>query len=142
MSFSISVLFWAALVSGTVAASIAFYGRYRMVPSWLTGPNICKLEGGGCEALFRTKRAALLGVPNSALALCLYGLLAIGRLGNFPVWILAAFCIPAVCMTVYLGWILIKEGLECRICWLGHFANAAIFALLLGSWAAESRFRN
>ena len=47
-------------------------------PGWLTGPEICRLEDGGCAVLFRSPRAALLGIPNATLGLALYALLATG----------------------------------------------------------------
>jgi uncharacterized membrane protein len=120
-----------ALVGGTAAASAAFYGHYRVLPSWLTGPEICRLEDGGCAVLFRSPRAALLGVPNAALGLCLYALLAAGLTLGWPGWLMVAMTIPAVAMSVFLGRSLIVNGHECRICWVGHISNAALFVLLL-----------
>ena len=38
--------------------------------------------------------------------------------------------LPAVAMSVVLGWSLLSRGLQCRICWTGHVANA-VLALLL-----------
>ena len=54
------------------------YGHYLVLPAWLTGPEICQLEAGGCAVLFRTPRARLLGVPNASLGVLLYALLATG----------------------------------------------------------------
>lgn len=120
-----------ALLGGTAAATAALYGHYRVLPAWLTGPEICLLEDGGCAVLFRSPRSALLGVPNAALGLLLYALLAAGLLLHWPVWMLAAMTVPAVAMSAFLGRSLIVNGHECRICWTGHFSNAALLVLLL-----------
>jgi tetratricopeptide (TPR) repeat protein len=40
--------------------------------------------------------------------------------------------LPAVAMSVFLGWSLLSRGLQCRICWTGHVANV-VLALLLGA---------
>ena len=72
------VLIWIALAGGTAAAAAALYGHYYVLPGWLTGPEICRLEDGGCAVLFRSPRSALLGVPNATLGLALYALLATG----------------------------------------------------------------
>ena len=42
------------------------------------------MEGGGCAILFRTPRAALLGVPNASLGVLLYLLLATGLIAGWP----------------------------------------------------------
>lgn len=125
------VLTWAALLGGTAAASAALYGYYRVLPAWMTGPEICSLEEGGCAVLFRSPRAALLGVPNAALGLMLYALLAIGLVLEWPAWMLLLMMVPAVAMSAFLGRSLIVNGHECRICWIGHFSNAFLFVLLL-----------
>jgi hypothetical protein len=39
--------------------------------------------------------------------------------------------LPAVLMSAFLGWSLIANGHQCRICWLGHVCNAILFALLI-----------
>ena len=44
-----------------LSSAAALYGHYRVLPSWLTGPRICRLEHGGCAVLFRSPRAKLLG---------------------------------------------------------------------------------
>jgi uncharacterized membrane protein len=125
------VLIWIALIGGLSAAIAALYGHYRVLPSWLTGPEICQLEHGGCAVLFRSPRASLLGVPNAALGVTLYVLLALGLLLGWPPWMLAAMTLPAVVMSAFLGWSLISNGHQCRICWLGHICNALLFALVI-----------
>src|SRR5687768_1541300 len=108
---------WIALAVGAAAAGAALYGHYAILPSWLTGPEICKLEEGGCAILFRSPRAALLGIPNAALGILLYVLLAAGLLLEWPPMLLAAMTAPAVAMSVFLGASLIANRRQCRICW-------------------------
>lgn len=121
---------WIALFGGLAASVAALYGYYRVLPGWLTGPEICRLEAGGCAVLFRSPRAALLGVPNSSLGIVLYLLLAAGLLLGWPAWFLFLMTIPAVAMSAFLGWSLITNGHECRICWAGHLSNAVLFVVL------------
>src|SRR5262245_19668894 len=121
---------WIALVVGAAAAAAALYGHYRELPAWLTGPEVCKLEDGGCAVLFRSPRSALLGVPNAALGLLLYGLLAAGLVFEWPAPLLFVMTVPAVAMSAFLGWSLITRKLECRICWTGHAANAVLAVML------------
>lgn len=123
-------LTWLALVAGAAAATAALYGHYRVLPAWLTGPEVCMLEDGGCAVLFRSPRSRLLGVPNALLGVVLYALLAIGLLARWPAWMLFVMTLPAVAMSVVLGYGLLTRRLECRICWTGHIANA-ILALTL-----------
>ena len=52
---------------GAAAAAAALYGHYRVLPAWLTGPEVCLMEDGGCAVLFRSPRSRLLGVPNALL---------------------------------------------------------------------------
>ena len=125
-----SVLIWVALLFGAAAAAAALWGHDRELPAWLTGPEVCQLEAGGCAVLFRTPRAALLGVPNAALGLLLYLLLAGGLIAGAPPLLLFAMTIPAVAMSAFLGYSLLSRGLQCRICWTGHVANAGLFVLL------------
>jgi uncharacterized membrane protein len=73
------MLIWTTLLAAASAAAAALYGHYRVLPSWLTGPEVCQLEDGGCAVLFRSPRSALLGVPNALLGLILYGLIALGQ---------------------------------------------------------------
>ena len=127
---------WLALAGGTIAAAAAFYGHYRELPEWMTGPEICRIEGGGCAVLFRSPRAALLGFPNAGLGLALYAILAIGLVMPWPAALLWLMTVPAVGMSAFLGYSLIANGHQCRICWTGHASNAALF-LLLGARALD-----
>jgi uncharacterized membrane protein len=127
-----SVVIWLALLAGAAAAAAALYGHYLVLPPWLTGPEVCQLEDGGCAVLFRTPRASLLGVPNALLGILLYVLLAVGLLLDWPPLLLFLMTLPAVAMSAFLGWGLISRGLLCRICWTGHVANA-VLALSLGA---------
>ena len=121
---------WLALAVGAAASSAALYGHYFVLPGWLTGPRICMLEHGGCAVLFRSPRARLLGVPNALLGIGLYLVLGIGLLSQWPSLLLFALTLPAVVMSAFLGYSLIANKRECRICWAGHLANGALFALL------------
>ena len=127
----VDAVVWIALAVGTAAAGAALYGYYAVLPGWMTGPEICRLEDGGCAVLFRSPRAALLGVPNSALGILLYALLAAGLLLDWPPTLLFAMTVPALAMSVFLGVSLLVNRRQCRICWAGHIANAALFATLL-----------
>ena len=122
---------WVALLVGAMASAAALYGHYRVLPGWLTGPRICRLEHGGCAVLFRSPRAKLLGVPNALLGLVLYGVVALGMMLGWPPPILAAMTLPAVAMSVFLGYSLLANGRECRICWAGHIANGVLFVTLV-----------
>lgn len=123
-------MIWIALLLGAAASLAALWGYYRELPGWLTGPEICQLEAGGCAVLFRSPRAALLGVPNASLGILLYALLAAGLLLDWPPLLLFVMTFPALAMSVFLGWSLWSRGLQCRICWTGHFANLALVSLL------------
>ncbi len=125
---------WIALCAGAVAAAAALYGHYFVLPAWLTGPEVCRMEHGGCTVLFRSPRAALLGVPNALLGVLLYAILAAGLLLGWPPLLLFAMTLPAVAMSAFLGWGLITRRLQCRICWTGHVANA-LLALTLATRA-------
>lgn len=125
-----SALIWIALLVGASASAAALWGYYRELPGWLTGPEICRMEGGGCAVLFRTPRAALLGVPNASLGLLLYAALAAGLLLGLPAALLFAMTLPAVAMSAFLGWSLYSRRLQCRICWAGHAANLTLAVLL------------
>jgi uncharacterized membrane protein len=121
---------WIALAAGAAAAAAALYGHYRVLPSWLTGPEVCRMEHGGCAVLFRSPRSALLGVPNALLGVMLYLILAGGLLLRLPPLWLFLLTLPAVAMSVFLGWSLIRNRLQCRICWIGHIANASLALML------------
>ena len=129
---AIDLLTWIALFVGAAASAAALWGYYGVLPGWLTGPEVCQLEDGGCAVLFRTSRAALLGVPNASLGILLYVLLAIAILMDVPPWILVVMIAPAVAMSAFLGWSLLSRRLQCRICWAGHLANFTL-ALLFAS---------
>jgi len=124
-------LTWIALAAGAAAAAAALYGHYRVLPAWLTGPEVCLMEDGGCAVLFRSPRSRLIGVPNALLGVVLYALLAIGLVTGWPAWMLFVMTLPAVAMSVVLGYGLLTRGLQCRICWTGHAANA-VLAITLG----------
>jgi uncharacterized membrane protein len=128
---AMGLLTWLALAGGAAAAFAALWGHYRRLPAFLTGPEICRLEDGGCAILFRSPRASLLGVPNAALGLLLYVLLAAGLLLAWPPLLLWLLTVPAVLMSAFLGYSLIVNGHQCRICWTGHVSNAGLFVLLL-----------
>jgi len=121
---------WIALAVGAAAAAAALYGHYRVLPAWLTGPEVCLMEDGGCAVLFRSPRSRLLGVPNALLGVALYALLAIGLLFHWPALLLFVMTLPAVAMSVFLAYSLLSRHLQCRICWTGHVANAVLMALL------------
>jgi uncharacterized membrane protein len=131
----VTIVTWTALIIGVIAASCALYGHYFVLPAWLTGPEVCRLEDGGCAVLFRTPRASLLGVPNALLGVLLYLLLAIGLVLGWPTLWLFLMTLPAVAMSAFLAWSLLSRHLECRICWTGHFANA-LLALSLAAKAS------
>ncbi len=126
-----NILLNSCVTVGFLGACAAFYGRYRTLPAFLTGPNVCKLEAGGCQVLFRTPNAALLGIPNSLLGVLYYPLLAFGLHMGWPFFLLFAASSFSFGMTVYLGWVLLRDKLECRICWTGHFCNSLIWLILL-----------
>ena len=122
-----TLIIWLALMLGACAASAALYGYYLVLPGWLTGPEICQLEAGGCQVLFRTPRARLLGVPNASLGILLYVILAAGLILDAPPFLLFALTWPAVAMSAFLGYGLIVNRRQCRICWAGHLANGVLF---------------
>jgi uncharacterized membrane protein len=134
-----NLLAWLAIAGGFTASAAAFYGHYGVLPFWMTGPEICRLEHGGCAVLFRSPRASLLGVPNAGLGLLLYVLLAAGLLMQWPSWLLLVMTLPAVAMSAFLGRSLIVNGHQCRICWTGHWSNAALFLLLLARTLSDLR---
>ena len=128
--FLSDVLLWTALTAGAAAAVAALYGHYRVLPAWLTGPEVCLMEDGGCAVLFRSPRSRLLGVPNALLGVLLYALLAVGLIRPWPAAFLFIMTLPAVAMSLFLGRSLIVNHLQCRICWTGHIANAVLAATL------------
>ena len=127
-------MIWIALALGAAAATAALYGHYRVLPAWLTGPEVCLMEDGGCAVLFRSPRSRLLGVPNALLGVMLYVLLAIGLVLGWPAWMLFVMTVPAVAMSIVLAHSLITRRLQCRICWTGHAANAVLAIALVVMW--------
>jgi uncharacterized membrane protein len=123
---ALNIVIWLAVTAGAAASACALYGHYLVLPAWLTGPEVCRLEDGGCAVLFRTPRASLLGIPNALLGVLLYVLLAFGLLLQWPPTWLFLMTLPAVAMSAFLAWSLISRHLECRICWTGHIANAVL----------------
>src|SRR3954470_8420292 len=119
-------LTWIALILGAAAATAALYGHYRVLPAWLTGPEVCLMEDGGCAVLFRSPRSRLLGVPNALLGVTLYAVLAIGLVFHWPPLLLFVMTLPAVAMRPFLAYSLLSRNLQCRICWTGHAANAVL----------------
>lgn len=128
-----------SLTTGTLAAAVALYGRYRDLPGMLTGPATCQMEGGGCQALFRNANAAVMGVPKSALGLLCYVVMAIGWWQEWPAWMLVVGATGALVMSIKLGLGLIARGLQCRICWMGHYANAVLWICLVVKWVLDAR---
>jgi uncharacterized membrane protein len=131
-----NVIIWLALAAGGAASAAALYGHYRVLPGWLTGPQVCQLDQGGCAVLFRSPRSALLGVPDALLGVLLYALIAAGVLLRWPAPLLFVMTLPAIAMSAFLGWSLISRGLQCRICWTGHLANA-VLGIALGLRALQ-----
>ncbi len=123
-------LLWTSMALGLASALTALYGRYRDLPAWLTGPATCQLEGGGCQALFRTPRAAVLGVPNALLGAAYYPFLGFGLLAHWDLRILFAVSLLSLALSAFLAWSLWSRNLECRICWAGHWANLLIAGIL------------
>src|SRR3972149_1874767 len=121
-----NMLIWIALLLGTAASIAALWGHYGVLPGWLTGPDICRLEQGGCAVLFRSPRSALLGIPNAALGVLLYAIIAAGLVLGWPALWLFVLALPAVAMSAFLGASLIRNHLQCRICWTGHITNALL----------------
>lgn len=131
-----TVALWAGMALGLASALAALYGRYRDLPDWLAGGASCPASVT-CQEVFRTPRAAVLGVPNALLASAFYPLVAIGLQRGWPLaWLLGAASL-ALALSVFLGGSLISRNLTCRICWAGHWANLAIWGVLLARWLSE-----
>jgi hypothetical protein len=69
-------------------------------------------------------------VPNAALGVLLYVILAAGLIVGAPAVLLWVLTWPAVAMSAFLGYGLIVNRRQCRICWTGHVANAVLFLAL------------
>ncbi len=95
------MLIWIALAAGSAAALAALYGHYFVLPAWLTGPEVCQLDQGGCAVLFRSPRSALLGVPNALLGVMLYAALAFGLIAGWPSLWLFLMTLPALAMSAF-----------------------------------------
>jgi len=126
----LSIILWLSILLGALAACAALYGRYNVLPAFFTGTAVCQLEAGGCQVLFRTKEASLLGPPNALLGIILYLFLAAGLFAGWPASILILAGTAGLAMSMYLGCYLVKNHLQCRICWLGHISNAIIWLTL------------
>jgi uncharacterized membrane protein len=133
---SLTITHGFALAIGVAASTIALYGRYRELPRFLTGPRVCRLEAGGCEVLFRTRQASLLGLPNALLALVLYALLLVGLTARWPATWLLTGATAALAMSIYLARYLLRNHLQCRICWAGHIANVVLWVSLVARFVA------
>jgi uncharacterized membrane protein len=128
MPYAAAILVWAGVIAGFGAATAALYGRYRLLPAALTGPVVCKLDdANGCQVLFRSRFAAVLGVPNALLGVVCYALIAIGISQGWPIGLLFAGASAALAMSIYLAHVLVRDRLQCRICWTGHFAAALLW---------------
>ena len=92
-------LTWIALGLGTAAAAAALYGHYRVLPGWLTGPEVCLMEDGGCAVLFRSPRSSLIGVPNALLGVVALRPPGDWLLAHWPAWLLFVMMLPAVAMS-------------------------------------------
>lgn len=126
----LTTILWFFILLGTISASAALYGRYKILPAFLTGPAVCQLEAGGCAALFRTKQASLLVLPNALFGIIFYLLLAVGLIAEWPIALLFLAATAGLGMSIYLGCYLLKNRLQCRICWLGHISNLIIWLVL------------
>ena len=45
---------------------------------------------------------------------------------HWPPWLLWVMTWPALAMSAFLGYSLIANGHQCRICWTGHVSNAVL----------------
>jgi hypothetical protein len=64
------------------------------------------------------------------LGLVAFGLLAAGRVVGADSAVLLVVATPAALMSLYLTYVLLRDRLECRICWVGNVANVMIWSLL------------
>jgi uncharacterized membrane protein len=127
-----------AIAAGMVSSLLALYGRYRALPRVLVGVETCPTQEGGCQPLFQTKAASLWGLPNAFFGVLYYLLLVVGLAAGGSIGLLFLGATVAFAMTVYLAGYLLRNHLECRICWVGHVANTAIWLLFLARWLSES----
>jgi uncharacterized membrane protein len=127
----LSAVLWLSLGTGTCASLAALYGRYRTLPEIISGPLACETVVDGCNTLFRKKEAKLLGIPNAFLGIILYLFLATGLIAGCPLWLLIFAASFGLAMSIHLGFNLIKNRRQCRICWIGHVSNSVIWFCLL-----------
>lgn len=126
----LDLLIGGAVMAGIAASAVALYGRYRPLPSFLSKPFLCGTTTHSCQILFRTSTAALLGVPNSALAVLYYPLVGLGTLFHAPPVLLFPVSCSALVMTLWLAYVLVRDDLKCRVCWAGHVCNLVIWMVL------------
>lgn len=132
----VQIIIGIAIGGGAAASLAALYGYYFILPAIFTGPTVCWMEAGGCAVLFRSRRASWWGVPTSLFGLLFYAILSVGLLAGWDDRVLLAGTVPALLMSIRLGSSLLRNGLECRVCWTGHAANLCIcLALLTRIWA-------
>ena len=104
-------LTWIALGLGTAAAAAALYGHYRVLP------GLAHRARGVPDGRWRVRRA----LSQSALAPARRAqraarrrrstpLLAIGLLAGWPAWLLFVMMLPAVAMSIVLGYSLLSRG--------------------------------
>ena len=136
LEWLVKIIIGIAIGGGTAASLAALYGHYFILPAIFTGPTVCRTEAGGCAILFRSRRASWWGVPTSLFGLLFYAILSAGLLAGWDDRILLAGTAPALLMSIRLGSSLLRNGLECRVCWTGHASNLCIcLALLTRIWA-------
>ena len=89
------IVMWLALAGGTAAAAAALYGHYHVLPAWLTGPEICRLEDGGCaRALPQPAVGAARRAERVARARALRAARGRPRRCSAPAWLLLTMTIP------------------------------------------------
>ncbi len=131
----------AASIAGLLNAAVftaIIYGWLGLDSPLLT--RVCRVDSGDCRKVVSSPRARLFGVPNSVLGLAWYlavgaasaAALATGALPFRPVLIAASAL--TILLGVYLVWSLrVQLQVHCAFCYLGHAANAVIFAALLAA---------
>lgn len=128
---TLDLLLYGSTAVGLAAGTVALYGRYRPLPDFMASPFLCSTTAQSCQSMFRTPTAALLGVPNSALAVLYYPLIAVGTLGHLDLRLLFLVACSALTMSLWLAYILVRDQLKCRVCWTGHYCNLVIWLVLL-----------
>jgi hypothetical protein len=69
----------------------------------------------------------------------LYGFVALGLAAGWPSGLLLAAATAALAMSIYLGHRLVRDRLECRICWTGHAANLLLWLGLVAQTVEQAR---